>query len=326
MFRFNDNANLHPSGQDFTRRRRHGSVLVSFIIYFSMLVLVLGYSFYKHYHTKDVFLVILLCAVISSLILHALYSIQKNLDMIMAVEFQNALFTSALNLRMDFTILMQRNGSIVYVDRGFRELFPELRAIDDKVLDYLTASLRMDERAKDKFFTALRNYDYEQLVVELTRSDILNEKYMLYLSPLPRPQGYFLIQGRKYVEMRNASKVNREEYNSLGIDATRALLDALPDAAYILSRTGKLEDCNDRFAFLLGYATRSECVQAMNVIEKISPNSAQLFKSERLQLFASKILLNRRDGSTFEVTLQQDVLMKDGIPEGAVGIVLESNP
>lgn len=207
MFRYSDISSLHPANPDFVRRKRHGNVLLIFLFYFLLLLVVIGYGFYRNYHSSDVLLIVLVTVVVSTLILHALYSIQKSLDMIMAVEFQNALFTSALNLRVEFTIIMQRNGSVVYVDKGFREVFPEVRAIDDKVLDFLTTSMSMDDRTRDKFFQSLRNYDYEQLVVEIPGADGKPQKFMLYLCPLPRPQGFFMIQARKYVEMRNARDV-----------------------------------------------------------------------------------------------------------------------
>jgi PAS domain-containing protein len=321
MFRYSDLSAISPSSADFVRRKRHGSVLVAFLIYFSLLLVLVGYGFYKNYHNKDVILIILLTVGISTLILHALYSIQKSLDMIMAVEFQNALFTSALNLRMDFTIIMQRNGSIVYVDRGFRDMFPEIRAIDDKVLDYLVTNMRLDDRAKDKFFLALRNYDFEQLVAEVYRGDGELDRYMLYMSPIPRPQGYFMIQARKYVEVRNAANVNMAPLTFDAADIVHPLLDAMPGGAYMLTEQGEVLDCNDALLEMLGYENFDDLFAQSPKLESLTKQSNFLIKAWQPQSFNGRIELKCKNGETMLVGISQNTILQDGKVTGALGLV-----
>lgn len=321
MFRYSDLSAISPSSADFVRRKRHGSVLVAFLIYFSLLLVLVGYGFYKNYHNKDVILIILLTVGISTLILHALYSIQKSLDMIMAVEFQNALFTSALNLRMDFTIIMQRNGSIVYVDRGFRDLFPEVRAIDDKVLDYLVTNMRLDERAKDKFFLALRNYDFEQLMAEVYRGDGEFERYMLYMSPIPRPQGYFMIQARKYVEVRNAANVNMAPAPLEAMDIIHPLLDAMPGAAYLLTEKGDVLDCNDALLEMLGYISFGDLFAHSAKLDYLTKHANFLIKNWQPQSFNGRIELICKNGESLLVNVTQNTILQDGKMTGALGLI-----
>ncbi|MBY0355662.1 MAG: PAS domain-containing protein [Rickettsiales bacterium] len=324
MFRYFDVNNLQSATQDFVRRKRHGSVWRAFLMYLAILLIVLSYGFYRHYHSSDVILIILLTVAITTLILHALYSIQKSLDLIMAVEFQNALFTSALNLRMDFTIIMQRNGSVVYVDSGFRELFPEIRTIDDKVLDYLTTNLQMDERQKDKFFLALRNYDYEQLVVELFKGNGEYDKFMLYLSPIPRPQGFFMIQARKYVAMRNAADVTVAKPES-DKSYSKNVLDALPQPAYIISDSGILLDCNDRLAELLGYKDHQSCLSAVTQLSDVVFETSQLLKNRHPQNYEGSADFKTKDGGLRAINLQQYIMLDNGKLAGALGLVKKAS-
>jgi PAS domain-containing protein len=319
MFRYSDLSNQHPGTADFIRRKRHGGVLKAFVIYFLLLIALVTYIFVRNYHNKDIVLVILLTVALSTLILHALYSIQKSLDLIMEVEFQNALFTSALNLRVDFTIIMQRNGSIVYVDHGFRNMFPEVRAIDDKVLDYLTENLRMDARAKERFFNAIRNYDFEQIMVEVARGEGKYDKYMLYMSPLPRPKGFFMIQARPYVEMRNASDVNMGPMVS-GIPS-QAMLDALPSSAYMMDDSGNVTYCNPEFAQMLGYRTAEEYIQNTSHIAKLVSRPDALFANQKPQTFDGTLDLIGSEGPAIRVNVFQNPVIEDNKIIGAVGLV-----
>jgi PAS domain-containing protein len=327
MFRYADISSINPSTPDFVRRKRHGSVLYAFLFYLSLLIILLGYGFYQNYHSKDVILIILITVGISILILHALYTIQKSLDMIMAVEFQNALFTSALNIRMDFTIIMQRNGSIVYVDRGFRDMFPQVRAIDDRVLDYLVTNLRLDERSKEKFFMALRNYDYEQLVAEIFRADGQFDRYMLYLSPIPRPQGYFMIQARRYVDSRNAIDVNVEPIPQIipNMHHTYSLLDALPDPAYLLSESGALKTCNQLFVEMLGFPTRKALLESIRDLGTIIRQSGLLIRSNAPIPFQGNAEISSQSGDVFSVYLQQNIIRESGRVMGALGIISKTS-
>lgn len=319
MFRYSDLSSLHPATPDFIRRKRNGSLLKSFAIYFVILVSLVSYAFIKNYHNHDIVLVILLTVAVSTLILHALYSIQKSLDLIMAVEFQNALFTSALNLRVDFTLILQRNGSIVYVDRGFREIFPEVRTIDDKVLDYLTENMRMDSRTKDRFFNAMRNYDYEQIMVEFAREEGQFEKYMLYMSPLPRPQGFFMIQARRFVEVRNAGDAKPGPM-PLNLSA-RTMIESFPSAAYMLDEEGRILQCNSELAKLLGYKNPRECLADMTDLSSLTTRPEALLIDYKPQAYDGSIDLTQRDGTPLRVSLRQNPLMAGEKIIGALGLV-----
>src|SRR5690349_11273716 len=107
---------------EFVARKRVPTIIQLFILFILTLVITFGCLMFL----ADKFTI----AFVLTLVLmgsgwYVLLQMQRNQDLVLATEFQNSLFASALGLNNKFCMIIRRNGTVVYLDRMFQEMFPD---------------------------------------------------------------------------------------------------------------------------------------------------------------------------------------------------------
>ena len=151
-------------------------------------------------------LVFWLCLLLASTGWYVLLSMTQSRDLVLATEFQNALFASALGYSNKFCLIVKREGSIIYTDRGFQAMFPELIKARNVTLVGMMKYGRVAAADKEKIYAAIDRGTYEKVVFDIYGGDNKINKIVLSIEPIARPSGFLLLRAREYVEERSRKK------------------------------------------------------------------------------------------------------------------------
>jgi hypothetical protein len=236
---------------DFVYRRRNGTLWQTGLYYVIGIALVIA-LFMMDVHTRigGIAAVITIVFIMGLLTVHSIISMQKHLDLVTSIEFQNALFSSAFREGKLFSLLISKEDQLYYADPRFYKLFPELMKNNSQVLDQLIGS---DDASGEKIAAlthALQQREHITLDVQLS---IDQESTLVRISvlPLPRPSGYFFVSARRYYISR------QEETVPVSISAEEAeqllgdLFTNKEEIAYLLDDKSDIIGCTQGLVSLL---------------------------------------------------------------------------
>ena len=114
-----------------------------------------------------------------------------------ALEFMNALFSSAIGKGYQFACIVKNTGDIVFYNRPFQTVFPAYTAQDTRTLKALLDLYNVPEGDRD----SLRNFMTENMggsISTTINAKAQTEKTSMtfHLEPIERPTGFFLLRGK----------------------------------------------------------------------------------------------------------------------------------
>lgn len=140
-------------------------------------------------------------AVIGPLTWFCVYFVQQHRDMLLSTEFQNALFSAAARLKTRFCMIVKQDGTLIYFDHGFQQVFPETANRGVLMIDRIFSTRHISHAEAEKLYRALETGKAEQVIIRLQQTPESEvEKIIVTVDPLPRPQGFFILRGRDFVE------------------------------------------------------------------------------------------------------------------------------
>lgn len=193
---------LDTSGaRDFVIRKRTPTVVQLAILF--AVTLFLSIILISTISNKSL-LVLLLLAFIGGSGWYVVVSMQHSRDLLMATEFQNALFASALGLHNKFCMIIRRNGNIIYLDRLFQDMFPDFMRQQTRSIDALLEQGRVSQSDSEKIYSAIERGVYEKVIFDIRGGDSRFTKVVMSIEPILRPSGFILLRGREFIETRKA--------------------------------------------------------------------------------------------------------------------------
>ncbi|MEZ5692123.1 MAG: hypothetical protein R3D71_10750 [Rickettsiales bacterium] len=124
-------------------------------------------------------------------------SVQDNMNMVTAAEFQNSLFASALGMNHDFTFIVAENErEIFYLDRPFQIFFPSFLKQKKRSLDFFLNMNKVSKEEQDSLSVLLKRNVTEDITVNM-EIEGKSANIILSVEPIPRPKGFTVIRGRK---------------------------------------------------------------------------------------------------------------------------------
>lgn len=226
--------------------------------------------------------------------------LQRQHDLVTVSEFQSTLFSSAARINWFFCIILKSDGSIVYIDPGFRELFSQVnpRDLTDvaalKELNFLTDE---HQRVLD---AAIRDEKSAFVVAHIPQGEGQpGLKSAVTLEPLKRPRGYYALRARAYIERDEQKKLDTASLTAasqppaatLPAEVNVPAVSSVPTSLHLLSEIvsnapislaivdsdGKVLDCNESFRQIT-YRTRYTR-EGWNFVETLAPS----YRSEFLE-------------------------------------------
>ena len=177
---------------------------------------------------------------------YAIIALQRSRDLILTTEFQNALFSSALDYNRTFGLIIRHDGNIVYMDRSFQRIFSDfIKEGHLSLANFLTHG-KVETLAEEKIFSAVERNIGEQVVCTLYGSDGRAYKLVISIEPIHRPAGFFMLHAREYVTQRQ----DRAQVQNAPADANllskssltllSAILDKMNIGVYVADTGGNV--------------------------------------------------------------------------------------
>ncbi len=237
---------------DFVYRKRNGTLWKAATHYLIAALLVMAlFALDLHNKIGVVGAIITIMCIMAGVSIHSIIAIQKHLDLVTSIEFQNALFSSAFRNGKLFSLIISKEDQLYYADSKFYKLFPDLIKNNSLVLDNIIAQSENSQGNLEILNEALIKRQTCDIDVFI---DIENERELVRISltPLPRPSGYFFVSARTFQVNRN----NVSENSNFSAEDAKQLLNDLftnqDEIAYLLDNDSEIMACTDGFARLVG--------------------------------------------------------------------------
>lgn len=317
MDRLTDRTIGIPS--DFVRRKRHGQFLHYVIAYIVGIMVVLLAAFF-HETLGGPFILTLTILIFGGLTLVSLLSMQRLLDLVLSVEFQNAIFSSTITRKFDFTMIIDHEGAIAYYDQGFRTYFPEIPAAGRSIDQLLHKAGIIGEKERE-ILNAIYSGSTGDFLMDVTLDENYSKRFHITFAPVIRPVGFYVIQGRGYVDRKEATE------NAPGIDSDLlplmqgALLHSMSEGAYAADARGLLIYANASFSEWLGYSDMDLAARDISLSDLLyQPDGAKL--EGPVGNYDGEVLLRRANGSLLRAHIhQQKIVPPSGEVAGVIGSV-----
>jgi hypothetical protein len=241
---------------DFVHRKRNGGLWMSLMLYCIGAFFIIIASLYREVLGGDIPFILLTLLVIGVLTFHSIITVQKHLDLVLSIEFQNALFSSAFKQGNLFSLIVSHDDQLFYADQGFGELFPALLKRKVQILDSIVGNSEYPAENLHRLNDTLLYHGTESFNVYI---DINGQKVKarLKVSPISRPKGYFFVTGRLYHEDRTSQShfVVPDSDNIPKQDQKKPkLLESYSEiCAYAINQYGIITEVTDKFSEYMGY-------------------------------------------------------------------------
>lgn len=328
--RYSDLKKTKAASSDFISRRYDPTLLKIIVLFF--IVLGVGISLVSLLLTPFQ-LVVVMTLLMGGLGVYVIMQIQRSRDLVLATEFQNALFASSLSAGCRFSIIVTREGSITYLDGGTQRMFGDALKERQLTLINLMKAAKMVSMDQDKVFEMLLRTSASKLACDLRGQDNRTHRVVLSVEPIARPSGYVLIRARDYTEERaKPAAGNVPPANPLLSKSTIGMfahvMDRMGMGIYLTDMAGNLIYANPVLEELLGFGegevtggnfTMREVVHGISAIDAMNPGD---FEGEHAML--------RKQGGLVRAYINQKVVYGEGKkPLGCVAIItniVDSNP
>lgn len=147
---------------------------------------------------NDALMVSLVCVLVGTIMLILARRIEKLQAMLVATEFSNALFTSAMGKGYAFTAVAARNGEIIYLDRSFQEMFPHFIDQPRRTLDLLLTTHNAPPEQCQYIASLVAQPSRAEVPLSIAGGpENAMHEIMLAIDPIERPRGFVLLRGRR---------------------------------------------------------------------------------------------------------------------------------
>lgn len=271
-------------------------------------------------------------AVIGPLTWFTVYFSQQNRDMLLAAEFQNALFSAAARLKTKFVMIVKQDGTIFYYDRGFQRVFPETNSRGTLMVDKIFSSKQISANEADKLSRALEENISETVFVHLQSEDGEMQKVIVTVDPLPRPSGFYILRGRDYVVKRadhgNPQPTTMKVAENEEISATVThIMDTIPFGLYTTNAEGKILLINHRLADWLGYLPNEITNKKLSLSDLIAPHNTAIAEHLLAESCEGEIFFKNKTDQLIRLHVQQEITRDaQGNKIGTVAIIHPEQP
>lgn len=310
--RYTDIDLLASGARDFVIRRRTPTVGQLVGMFFVVLLLVVSFLV----SVSDTFTLALLIIILVSVIgWYVIIQIQRNRDLLLATEFQNALFASALGLNNKFCMIIRRNGNVVYLDRMFQDMFPDFLKQPHRSIDVLLQQGKVSRQDSEKIFSAIERGVYEKVVFEIRGADNHFNKIVMSIEPILRPSGFVLLRGREYIESRATLDPTTKLTPSTIMSKTTITLfsyvmDTMNMGVYMTAPTGMIVYVNPVLEQWLGY-NDGEILSSNLSLQDIIHQGGKRPDSIEPDNFEGEITLQGKNGGLMKSFINQKVIRDD---------------
>lgn len=246
---------------------------------------------------------------------YVIVTMQHNRDLLMATEFQNALFASALGLHNKFCMIIRRNGNIIYLDRLFQDMFPDFMRQQTRSIDALLEQGKVSRGDSEKIYAAIERGVYEKVIFDIRGGDNRFTKVVMAIEPILRPSGFILLRGREFIETRKASDPSGKAAPSnlmskSSITLFSHVMDTMNMGVYMAGPGGSLIYANPVLEHWLGY-NEGELVASNLSLQDIIHQGGARPDSIEPSDYEGEIMLQKKTGGMMKSFINQKIIRDD---------------
>ena len=299
----------NQNSKDFVVRKRYPTMLQLFVTFIA--VLLIGFSIIIAVNDK-LSLTLLIFVLGGASAWYAATVLQRNRDQLLATEFQNALFASALGMNHKFCFIIKRDGNIIYQDRSFQDMFPHFIRQPSRTLDSLLDYGKVSSEEKNAIFRAIEQGDYQKVVFDVRGSDGKFERVLMNMEPILRPSGFILMRGREFVESRSAddSMFATESANPFSKSTLSVLSNSTEmtqSGLYMTNSSGQVVYLNPLLLKWLEYSEKEIDSARLTLQDLVHPVIGKLGTFEPGN-FQGEMLLQKKNGGMVKCFISQSWL------------------
>lgn len=318
--RFQEAGESTPSQLDFIPRERRGQI-GKLILAFLLTVAFISVFMFTLGQTGGLFVPLLTAFLMTALGAYVVIRNQQLLDLVMATEFQNLLFAQSLGIGYAFSIIVKRDGTILYVNDGLREQFAQQDFSESRALDKVFMSGNVAGPDRERVLGSIYNMTADHLMLAITDAKGVPREFMLTVEPLHRPPGYLLLRGRQFTDTRTGFQQLPEGLRAAPAEKFDHLLRTTPVALYLCDPFGKIEYANTAFESITGQRVRGGAVTVASILAEIGGREVQ--DDYTVSEYAGEVTLRVSGGGNLPGLLFQSLLRDEsGKVVGASGSIM----
>lgn len=321
--RYSDMSLAESGAYDFVSRQRSPSAAQIAIVFLSIFIVCASIVISIGNPTS---LIAILFIVLGVAGWYLVYQLIRSRDIVLATEFQNALFASALGLNNKFNLIIKRDGTIIYLDRSFQVMFPDFLKQSVRNLDVLFKAAKVKRGDAEKVFASIDKGEYGKVVLDIVDASGKMHVIILSVEPILRPPGFIMLRGREYVAERS-NKLGTEiaSHNPLfstsSITLFSPVIESMKMGIYITSPEGQVVYCNHLLEQWLQYDDGEIAARGLNLARIFPPARNESFGAKPVD-FEGTTQIEKKVGGFLTAFLNQKVIYNDeGKPIGCTAIV-----
>lgn len=295
--------------RDFVARSRTPTITQIALIVTSAFLI--GFSLVVSIHNTGA-LIATLFALFAILGWYVIGVLIRSRDMLLATEFQNALFASAMGLHNKFCLIIKRDGAIIYLDRSFQSLFPDFVEHPVRSVDTLLKQGRVLSLDSERILAAIEKGTYEKVLFDITDAQGMVHHIILSVEPIMRPAGFTMLRGREYVENRGTHEptTSGNVFSKSSFTLFSHVMESLKMGVYISSPVGNIVYCNPLLEEWLGYAEGEVVARNLNVGNLVPPKRNPGMSNDPLD-FEGTVQIEKKVGGYLKAFLNQRIIYGD---------------
>jgi two-component system cell cycle sensor histidine kinase/response regulator CckA len=306
--RYSDLDNGSNGTRDFVIRKRTPTILQLVIIFLSVLLIATSISIAAQDRIQMLIILFIMIIIVGW---YVIVVIQRNRDLVLATEFQNALFASALGLNNKFCMIIKRDGNIVYIDRAFQEIFPDFVKQSRRTIDLLLEQGNVSREDSNKIYAAIEQGVYNKVVFEI-RGSGKRHKMIMAIEPIMRPSGFILLRGREYIETRSeeefiTSGASPSLMNKSSITLFSHVMDSMNMGVYMTGPNGSMVYVNPVLEQWLGYK-EGEISSGNLFLQDIISQGGKRSETIEPDNFEGEVMLQKKTGGLMKSFINQKVI------------------
>jgi PAS domain-containing protein len=256
--------------------------------------------------------VFLLTLILGGVSFYSLFQVQRTHDLLMATEFQNALFSSAIGISHKFCVILKRDGTITYLDQAFQELFPNFIQQPHRHLDIWLEQSKVAREEREEISQALLRGGYSKIICVMRTASEGYYKLVLSVEPIVRPHGFMLLRGREFIDKRSANDAPEafqkfDQLNRSFISLFSQVVNGMNMAVCMMGPVGNIIYANRVLEQWLGF-TEGEIISCGFTFKDIMQVERDLGNLQEMEDKEIPIHLQMKHGGTLRVFLSQRVI------------------
>jgi PAS domain-containing protein len=251
--RFDTLTSTQADQLDFVPRERRGQVRRLITAFVAIGIVIFACAYFPALSPVAAYTPLIAVLLLAILCLYVTVRVQKDLDLVMAAEFQNMLYTQALAAGSAFSMIVRRDGTIMHASDGFDHIFPKFNYATSQALQGVFEQGTVRKADQERILGAIHSGANERLIFPVLTQYSEKKDYIITVEPLHRPAGFVLLRGREYLGKRAGLQSLPDALRSTSVDKLDHLLATTAIGHYTTDQYGRFEYVNPAFEQALGY-------------------------------------------------------------------------